>query len=152
MEPQLLGYVTATATPDPSHICDLHCSFRQCWMLNSLGEARDHQRENVGSLPCWATVGTPWFTFFFFLFFRASPAVYGSSQARSWIRDAATGLHHIHSNGRIWIASATYTTAHGNTRSLTHGARPGIKPSYSWILVRFVTCWATMGTPPWFTF
>ena len=32
-----------------------------------------------------------------------------------------------------------YTTAHGNTRSLTHWARPGIEPASSWILVRFFT-------------
>ena len=33
----------------------------------------------------------------------------------------------------------TCTTAHRNARSLTHGARPGIEPTSSWILVRFVT-------------
>ena len=33
--------------------------------------------------------------------------------------------------------SATYTTAHGNTGSLTHWVRPGIKPLSSWMLVRF---------------
>jgi len=32
-----------------------------------------------------------------------------------------------------------YTTAHSNTGSLTHWARPGIKSVSSWILVRFVT-------------
>ena len=32
----------------------------------------------------------------------------------------------------------TYTTAHGNTRSLTHWARPGIEPTTSWFLVGFV--------------
>ena len=35
----------------------------------------------------------------------------------------------------IWIKSATYTTAHGNTTSLTHWVRPGIEPVSSWILV-----------------
>ena len=30
---------------------------------------------------------------------------------------------------------------------LTHWMRPGIKPTASWILVRFLTCWATTGTP-----
>ena len=34
--------------------------------------------------------------------------------------------------------SATYTTAHGNARSLTHGARPAIKPVSSWILGCFL--------------
>ena len=32
---------TATATPDLSHICDLHHSSRQRRMLNPLSEARD---------------------------------------------------------------------------------------------------------------
>ena len=39
------------------------------------------------------------------------------------------------------------TTAHGNARSLSHWVRPGIEPESSWILVRFVNHWATMGTP-----
>ena len=43
--------------------------------------------------------------------------------------------------------SAVYTTTHGNTRSLTHWARPGIEPASSWILVGFVNCWAMEGTP-----
>ena len=41
----------------------------------------------------------PWVIFlFFFLIFRAAPAVHGSSQARGQIRAAATGLYHSHSN------------------------------------------------------
>ena len=39
----------------------------------------------------------------------------------------------------IRAKSSTYTTAHGNTRSLTHWARPGFEPASSWILVRFVS-------------
>ena len=35
--------------------------------------------------------------------------------------------------------SATYTTAHGNARSLTHRMRPGIKPETSWFLVGVVS-------------
>ena len=35
--------------------------------------------------------------------------------------------------------SATYTTAHGNARSLTHQERPAIKPESSWLLARFVS-------------
>ena len=41
LELQLPAYVTATATPNPSHICDLHHSSRQRWILNPLSEARD---------------------------------------------------------------------------------------------------------------
>lgn len=32
-ELHLLACVTATATPDPGRICDLHRSSRQCWIL-----------------------------------------------------------------------------------------------------------------------
>ena len=35
--------------------------------------------------------------------------------------------------------SAAYTTAHGNSGSLTHWARPGIEPETSWFLVGFVS-------------
>ena len=39
---------------------------------------------------------------------------------------------------RIWAMSAAYITAHSNTSSLTHWARPGIEPASSWILVLFI--------------
>ena len=35
------GLVTATATQDPSRVCNLHHSSQQCQNLNSLREARD---------------------------------------------------------------------------------------------------------------
>ena len=41
LELQLSAYTTATATGDPSHVCDLHHSSQQCQILNPLGEARD---------------------------------------------------------------------------------------------------------------
>ena len=44
---------------------------------------------------------------------------------------------------RIWVAPVTYTMAQGNAGSLTHWARPRIKPATSWLLVRFVS------TEPW---
>ena len=44
---------------------------------------------------------------------------------------------------QIWATFATYTTAHSNTKSLTHWASPGIEPASLWILVRFVS------TKPW---
>ena len=40
---------------------------------------------------------------------------------------------------QIRAASVTYTTAHSNTQSLTHWARPGIEPATSWFLVGFVS-------------
>ena len=40
-EVQLQVYTTAMATQDPSHICDLHGSLWQRWILNPLSQARD---------------------------------------------------------------------------------------------------------------
>ena len=40
---------------------------------------------------------------------------------------------------QIRASSATYSTAHGIARSLTHGARPGMEPSTSWFLVRLIS-------------
>ena len=40
-EQQLLPTATATAIQDPSFICELHHSSRECQILNSLSEARD---------------------------------------------------------------------------------------------------------------
>ena len=60
-----------------------------------------------------------------FVFSRAIPAAYGGSQAQPMPGD----LSHVFD----------YTTAHSNARSLTHWERPGINPSSSWILVRFVS-------------
>ena len=37
LELQLPAYTTAIATPDLSHICDLH----QCWIFNPLSKTRD---------------------------------------------------------------------------------------------------------------
>ena len=39
------------------------------------------------------------------------------------------------------------TAAQGNVGSLTHWVRPGIEPESSWILVWFLTLWATTGIP-----
>ena len=37
----LPAYTTATDTPDPSHVCKLHRSLWQRWILNPLSKARD---------------------------------------------------------------------------------------------------------------
>ena len=68
------------------------------------------------------------FFLFFFGLFRATPAAYGGSQARGLIGAAAASLHHSYScqptpqlqQRQIQTESSTYTTAHGNTGSLTH--------------------------------
>ena len=41
LELQLLASSTATATLDPSHICNLHHSLQQRRIFNLLSEARD---------------------------------------------------------------------------------------------------------------
>ena len=61
-ELQLLAYTTATATSDPSHICDLHCSSRQHWISHPLIGARDQTpalMDTSWGCYCWATMGTP---------------------------------------------------------------------------------------------
>jgi len=40
----LLAYARATATRDPSHVCNLHHSSRQHQILNPLSKARDRTR------------------------------------------------------------------------------------------------------------
>ena len=109
LELQLVAYATAIATPDPSHVCDLHHSSQRHQILNTLSEARD-QTQNL-MVPsqihfCWATMGTPpgeflfLFYFILFLLFRAIPTAYGSSQARGRIRATAAGPCHNHNNAR----------------------------------------------------
>ena len=91
------------------------------------------------------------FIFLVFLPFSwAAPMAYGGSQARSLIGAVATSLRQSHSNtGPKRATSATYTTAHGNTRSLTHWVRPGIEPATSWFLVGFVSAlpWQELQIP-----
>ena len=46
----------------------------------------------------WAIHGISFLFFFFFVFSRAAPSAYGSSQARGLIGALATGLHQSYSN------------------------------------------------------
>ena len=45
----LPAYTTTTATRDPSHICDLHHSSQQRWILNPLIETRDQTHVLMGA-------------------------------------------------------------------------------------------------------
>ena len=80
-ELQLLAYTTATATSDPSHICDLHCSSRQHWISHPLIGARDQTpalMDTSWGCYCWATMGTPSLRYFlnFHFDFSFSPWVH----------------------------------------------------------------------------
>ena len=88
--------------------------------------------------------------FLFVCLFRAASVAYGGSQAAGPIRAVAASLHHSHLGSEPHLA--TYTTAHGNAKSLTHWARPRIEPVSSWMLVGFVNLWATTETPDYFSF
>ena len=65
------------------------------------------------------------FFFFFCLFFLLGPHWRHMEVPRLWVE--------------LELQLQTYTTAHGNTRSLTHWWRPGIKPATSLFLVGFVS-------------
>ena len=61
------AYTTATAMPDPSHICNPHHSSRQRRILNPPSEARDRTRNfMVPSRICFCctTMGTPALPFY----------------------------------------------------------------------------------------
>ena len=47
------------------------------------------------------------------------------------------------------ICHLNYSTAHGNAGSLTHWAKPGIKPASSWILVRLISAVPQWEIPLW---
>ena len=67
LELQPPAYIRATATPDPSRLCDLHYSSRQCQIFNPLSEARDRTHNLVFPSQircCYATTGIAHFTFF----------------------------------------------------------------------------------------
>ena len=86
------------------------------------------------ALKFWLHSFDSWLFLFAFLF-RVTLAAYGSSQARAWIRAAATSLYHSHSN--------TGCKPHQLLFSLFFFLRPGIKPAISWFLVWFIS------TAPW---
>ena len=104
----------------------------------------------------WVLSLSLFFFFFFFWIFFFFPGPHpwhmeGSSQAGGWIGAVAPSLCHSHSNQQrhIWAMLVIYTTAHGNSRSLTPWVRARIEPASSWMLVRFVITdpqWELLGS------
>ena len=83
-----------------------------------------------------------------FVFFRAIPAAYESSQAKGRVRAKAAVLHHNHSNVGSKLLSATCTTVH----SQQHWILNPLSKTRDWTLILMDTGWvhyhwATMGTP-----
>ena len=126
---QLLAHATAIAMQDPSCICDPHHSSWQCQILNPLSEARDGTHNLM--IPSQihfhcTTMGMPQSIslrdtlFLAFVFFRAAPVAYGGSQDQGSSRSYSCWPKPQPQQHQIRAASETYTTAHGNARSLTH--------------------------------
>ena len=59
------------------------------------------------------------FTFFSFVFFRATPAAYGGSLAMVKSQAVGAGLHHSHNAGSQWSLQPTPQLT-GNGGSSTH--------------------------------
>ena len=91
----------------------------QGWISNRLCKARDQNLVPV--LQRWhqshcTTVRTPGIMVVIIItiiiiiisLFRDAPVAHGGSQARDWIRDVATGLHHIHSNAGSKLAGVAW--------------------------------------------
>ena len=91
----------------------------------------------------WLDVISFYFTFCWFLFssffFNAFLGHLGHMEVPRLRVEWELQLHHSHSNTRTELCLWPTTTSHGNTGSLTHRVRPGIKPASSWILVELVT-------------
>ena len=80
------------------------------------------------------------FFFFFFFFVFLGPHPWHMEVPRQGVQlEFQLPAYTTATECQIRATSATYTTAHGDTRSSTHWARPGIEPASLWILVRFVS-------------
>ena len=86
-ELQMLAYATAAATPDPSCVCKLHCSYSNIGSLTHL--VRPGIELNLHPMDTNRVL---------FLLFRAAPSGHVHSQARGQIGAIAAGLGHSHSN------------------------------------------------------
>ena len=111
-------------------------------LLNSPVLLQDYSKEGSSLVPDRTMPLEITLLFFFFFFcslFRAVPTAYGGSQARGLIGAVSCWPISEAQQHQIWAMSATYTPAHGNSRSLTHWVKPGIKPATSLFLVGFVS-------------
>ena len=86
LELQPLAYTTITATWALSHICNLHHSTQQHWILNPLSEARDQTCVFMDTSQihfCCTKMGTPGFSEFSCGLYTTPLLVWGCYQASS---------------------------------------------------------------------
>ena len=116
--------------------CWLNNCFWKRWYFNHLDLLMPCHRSLC---PCWN-----WrqHLFFFFPFLSVSLGPHPQHMEIPWL-----GVESEPELPACITATATYAAAYSNARSLTCWGRPGIKPTSSWILVGFLTQWATTGTP-----
>ena len=78
--------------------------------------------------------------FYLFIYFRATPVAYVSSQVRGRVGAVAASLNHSHSNTESNMhLQPTPQLMAINAGSLTYRARSVIEPAYSSMLVRFIS-------------
>ena len=75
------------------------------------------------------------FFFFFLFFFFLGPHPQCIEVPRLGVESGLQLLAYT----TIAMQDPSHTTAHGNTRSLTHWRKPGMEPESSWMPVKFVT-------------
>ena len=127
-------------------VCRLLYHFIQSWNKNAhitqfIFQGRKSTSNNVSDRSCLHFLFLAFFFFFlFFSFLFLGLHLWHMDVPRQGVQigAAAAGLYPQPQQCQIWAMSATSITAHRNTRSLTYWARPGIKPTSSWILVSFI--------------
>ena len=80
---------------------------------------------------------------FYFLLFRSTPAAYGISEAKGWIRATAAGLHTATAMQDLSHICSLYHSSWQcripEPRTPNHWGRPATKSTSSWILDGFIS-------------
>ena len=145
-ELQLPTYTIATATWDPSHLCNLHHSSRQHQILHPLSGARDWTRNLMDTSQVhypWAVTGrnSPWLWFSMALV---------SSQFFLW----AKWLQHLSTDVQMSV-SQTSGTRHSSSQFPLSWAKETFDKCSFFSFMRIMsltTCELCFSTPLWFFF
>ena len=91
----------------------------------------------LSKISCWYMCGGPFLFIFYIFFCFLQPHLWHMEVPRLGVEsELQLPAYATATRSELCL---TYTTAHGNTGSLTHWVRPGIRPASSWTLVGFVT-------------